>query len=76
MDQMLVYHGTRTQRKAAKARMKLREQKRAEKHQARRLPDSQPRELQDSLATELGVQSGLRRRLIHWPSHAKRNQPT
>jgi hypothetical protein len=64
LDELLSYHGTRKERKAAKARLKEREQKRAEKHRAQRPQDSQPQELQDSQATELGIESGWRRRII------------
>ena len=58
-DQLLMYHGTRKQRKAAKARFNEREQRRAERlraqrPQADRPQVSEPQELQDSLAMELG----------------------
>jgi hypothetical protein len=68
MDQMLVYNGTRKERKAAKARIKEREQGRAERLKAQRPQDSEPQELQHSQATELGILSGRVRRIIRWRS--------
>jgi hypothetical protein len=68
MDQMLVYQGTRKERKAAKARIKEREQRRAERLKAQRPQDSEPQELQHSQATELGILSGRVRRIIRWRS--------
>jgi hypothetical protein len=68
-DQLLMYHGTRKQRKAAKARVKEREQRRAERHRALRpraaQPQvSEPRELRDSEAMELGDEAQPRRGLF------------
>jgi len=65
---MLVYNGTRKERKAAKARIKEREQRRAERLKAQRPQDSEPQELQHSQATELGILSGRVRRIIRWRS--------
>jgi hypothetical protein len=62
MDQMLVYYGTRKQRRDAKTRIGERERQGAVRHQPVEPQDLRPQELQETRATELGAQQERPRR--------------